>query len=171
MTGGKDGRKLIVIEILLVDQKEVDGWSDMEWAKLFQGAGFSKYGIAPLVGPRCLIEGDHGARYHWQGRVSTDERSARTLVIDFHAISLLWFEFKLSAMNSDEIQELRLGRRSDWTRILPHALLSCLRCPSVWVRQIDGSDPSDGFARAGRTHRWCSQAALLRSHGIIEGLD
>ncbi|OWM73165.1 hypothetical protein CDL15_Pgr001279 [Punica granatum] len=74
-SNGKDGGKVIVIDIVL-DEKENKACSEMgllfdmmmmavvtgrerrkkEWAKLFLDAGFRKYGITPLVGPRCLIE-------------------------------------------------------------------------------------------------------------------
>ncbi|PKI56645.1 hypothetical protein CRG98_022957 [Punica granatum] len=74
-SNGKDGGKVIVIDVVLDDQED-EACSEMgllfdmmmmatltgrerckkEWAKLFLDAGFRKYGITPLVGPRCLIE-------------------------------------------------------------------------------------------------------------------
>lgn len=76
-TGGENGGKVIVIEMVIEDQKKQDdAWtqtellfdmvmmavatgkerSEKEWAKLFLDAGFSEYRITPLVGSRCLIE-------------------------------------------------------------------------------------------------------------------
>ncbi|PKI56642.1 hypothetical protein CRG98_022954 [Punica granatum] len=64
--------------------------SEKEWAKLFHGAGFRKYEIAPL-----------GQEFSRMPRPSAS--AARRCSLSHYS----------------------------------------------WVRQIDGSDPSDGFARAG----------------------
>lgn len=74
---GREGGKLIIIDMVVENNKEVEGLNhetqlffdmlmmilltgkernEKEWAKLFTDAGFSNYKINPVLGLRSLIE-------------------------------------------------------------------------------------------------------------------